>query len=306
MVLEREENDASMNVDGTIISDDNPAGRHRWIPTVVMVAIGWSLCSMAWGVDAPAPRNFAPYQVILDRMPFGRAPAVSEVAIPGVPVPVADPAQSFARALRLVALTETDTGLRVGLVDIEKKPPKSYFLYIGQAEDGIEIVDAEYEGERAKLRKGSEELWISMGSGATVAGGGPTTLTSLPGPGPGLPLPGSRGGFRPATPSTGPAAAVSGLPTRPTERVSGRRASYAERLKHRREQQEAERKRLSEEATLTGEALETHLNKLQMDLIRKGEPPLPIPLTPEMDDQLVAEGVLPAVEEGTGSGEDVK
>ena len=30
-----------------------------------------------------------------------------------------------------------------------------------------------------------------------------------------------------------------------------------------------------------------------MEVIRKGMPPLPIPLTKEMDDQLVAEGILP-------------
>lgn len=31
-----------------------------------------------------------------------------------------------------------------------------------------------------------------------------------------------------------------------------------------------------------------------MDAIRTGKPPLPIPLTRQMDDQLVKEGVLPA------------
>jgi hypothetical protein len=48
--------------------------------------------------------------------------------------------------------------------------------------------------------------------------------------------------------------------------------------------------------TLTGEALQNHLEQYQMDLIRAGGekgPPLPMELTPEMDDQLVKEGVLP-------------
>ena len=44
---------------------------------------------------------------------------------------------------------------------------------------------------------------------------------------------------------------------------------------------------------LTGEALRKHLEGVQMDAIRNGLPPLPIPLTPEMDAQLVNEGVLP-------------
>ena len=40
------------------------------------------------------------------------------------------------------------------------------------------------------------------------------------------------------------------------------------------------------------EEIEKKLQQYQMDLIRKGAKPLPIPLTQEMDDQLVKEGVL--------------
>jgi hypothetical protein len=44
---------------------------------------------------------------------------------------------------------------------------------------------------------------------------------------------------------------------------------------------------------MSGEALRLHLENVQMDAIRNGLPPLPLPLTPEMDAQLVREGVLP-------------
>lgn len=44
---------------------------------------------------------------------------------------------------------------------------------------------------------------------------------------------------------------------------------------------------------LTGEELRKHLEEAQMDAIRTGKPPLPLPLTPEMDAQLVEEGILP-------------
>ena len=57
-----------------------------------------------------------------------------------------------------------------------------------------------------------------------------------------------------------------------------------------------ERRREAEpppEPRLTGEALKFHLEQVQMDAIRQGLPPLPLPLTPEMDAQLVSEGVLP-------------
>ena len=39
--------------------------------------------------------------------------------------------------------------------------------------------------------------------------------------------------------------------------------------------------------------IQESLRRYQMDVIRAGLPALPVPLTKEMDDQLVAEGVLP-------------
>ena len=47
-----------------------------------------------------------------------------------------------------------------------------------------------------------------------------------------------------------------------------------------------------EQPQLTGAALREHLENVQMNIIRNGQPPLPMPLTPEMDAQLVSEGVL--------------
>jgi hypothetical protein len=47
------------------------------------------------------------------------------------------------------------------------------------------------------------------------------------------------------------------------------------------------------EVKITPEELEKNLRELQMKVLREGLPPLPIPLTKEMDDQLVQEGVLP-------------
>lgn len=76
---------------------------------------------------------------------------------------------------------------------------------------------------------------------------------------------------------------------------SSRKSSYAER-------RQALLKKVEEkpppaepppEPTLTGDALQKHLENVQMDAIRNGLPPLPLPLTPAMDAQLVKEGVLP-------------
>jgi hypothetical protein len=78
---------------------------------------------------------------------------------------------------------------------------------------------------------------------------------------------------------------------------SSQQNSYAERrrallrkIEERRKQQAEEK---PPEPKLTGDALKKHLEDVQMDAIRSGRPPLPMPLTPEMDAQLVSEGVLP-------------
>ena len=70
------------------------------------------------------------------------------------------------------------------------------------------------------------------------------------------------------------------------------RMSYAER-RATRMQQRQEPPPPPLQPKYTGEALEKHLKEYQMQVIREGLPPLPIPLTPEMDNQLVSEGVLP-------------
>lgn len=75
---------------------------------------------------------------------------------------------------------------------------------------------------------------------------------------------------------------------------NSRQSSYAERRKDLLKKIEDRRK--TEEPkppALTGAALRQHLEQVQMNAIREGLPPLPLPLTPEMDAQLVSEGVLP-------------
>lgn len=77
---------------------------------------------------------------------------------------------------------------------------------------------------------------------------------------------------------------------------SSRQSSYAERrraLLQKIETRRQEQPPPPPEPKLSGETLKKHLENVQMDAIRNGLPPLPLPLTPEMDAQLVKEGVLP-------------
>jgi len=170
--------------------------------------------------------------------------------------------QSFIRDLKMVAITECENGdLKVGFVDV-KAGNKSYYLSVGeQSDDGIEVVDADYGSESALLKKGSDSQWLNMNSDQT--NGQQQSLVS---------------------PSV---KAVD----------SGRHAAFANRIKSRRDSVSI---RELQPPTMTGEELEKHLKNYQMDLIRArgaNGPPLPLELTPEMDSQLVSEGVLPPIDQ---------
>lgn len=231
--------------------------------SIILSAVGLSMAGAAFAVNVPFDR----YEIILQRKPFGAVPVSPVSKGPQAPdVPETDPENpprgAFVETLRMCALTETAFGLRVGIVDIKSKPQVSYFLYEGETENGVELVEADYVGERALLKKDGEEYYLSMNSGAP--------------------------------PSAAPTASKAG--TIVTQKSSVKRMSYAERLRRRREAEAARLAKLQEKPKISGEDLEQHLRQIQMDAIRQGIPALPIPLTKEMDDQLVAEGVLQPME----------
>lgn len=74
---------------------------------------------------------------------------------------------------------------------------------------------------------------------------------------------------------------------------AARKSSYEDRRRGRNETSQPEQPKEPLQTILSGDALRLHLENVQMDAIRNGLPPLPLPLTPEMDAQLVREGVLP-------------
>lgn len=200
----------------------------------------------------PAPVSFDHYAIILTRMPFGDEQAAAAAAAAAV-VAAQPQAESFTKNLKMSAITRNrfNGRVQIGLANTVTK--KSYFLYEGDSEDGIELVKADYENEKALLKKGEEEVWMDMNAATVVVAGTTKPATA--------PIPGRRGAVVPrgSTPPAEP----------------------------------------PKSAFKTPEALEKHLKEYQMDLIRAGGnkgPPLPMALTPEMDAQLVAEGVLPPAE----------
>ncbi len=216
--------------------------------------------------------DFSHYRIILDRRPFGEPPVQPMAPAPSPrPQPVVPP---FTKNFRLCALTEKYGDVRVGFIDISAKPPKTFFLWLGESEDGIRVVDVDFDRSAALLEKDGEQLWLDMGG-----------------------VPGK---------SREPTPRAAGGPDVADETRAAAYLSYSDRLKRRREAVKRRQdimKQRSEafsalDRDLSPQERVEKLRQYQMDLIRaKGDlgPVLPIPLTPEMDDQLVAEGVLPPI-----------
>lgn len=215
--------------------------------------------------DTEAKDSFARYQIILDRMPFGAEPPPPPP--PSQPAaPPAPPPESVFKNIKMCAITRNDiTGkVQVGLTDSAAK--KNYFLTVGDTEDGIALLAADYEAEKAKLSKDGAELWIAMSDAATATAAVPSAATVQP-----------------------PARIVPS-PKNPVDRVvtMASRGNAPDPNLRRRD--------TAARTNLTSEVVAQKLQEYQMELIRSGGqkgPPLPMQLTPEMDAQLVKEGVLP-------------
>ena len=213
------------------------------------------------------------YQPIVDRKPFG-------ALLPPGPPPGQDPNQagqpSFAESLRLsMIVEEEDTGFqRIGFVD--KRTNRGYTLGVGEAEDGYEVVSADFEKEEAVLRQGGETAMIKLSSGeVTKLGPDGKPVAGAPAAAPAMtpPMP---GGQQPAQPAGN--------------------MSYAERRRMRQLQMQQQMQQAQQQPKYTGEELAKHLSEYKLEVIRQGLPALPIPLTADEDNQLVKEGVLPPVQ----------
>lgn len=186
-----------------------------------------------------------------------RKPFGSPPPPPAVVRPPAPQADSFAKSLRLSMIVETDDGdVRIGFVD--NRNGRSYSLIPGEAQDGIELISASFDDEEAIIKSGEEMALLKIASGT----------------------------FQEIAPAD--------QQTRIDQ--ARNRPSYAERRRQRMEQQAQQAQQPPIEPKYTGEDLTKHLHDYQMEVIRQGLPPLPIPLTAEQDAQLVAEGYLPPID----------
>lgn len=219
----------------------------------VVILIGISLVPV--GADA---NSLGKYQLILDKQLLG-----SVKVAPAPPVTRREPEvtpPSWAQEYRMTMMTLDEDRVRVGLQHIQNN---SAFLLIEGEESHSEftLVSADFDRGSALVRHRGVEHRFELQTGPVVAarvqrGNAQTSNITVHGR--------TRPGIRPPGP-------------RP---LQGRPENT--------EPEEAPVRRFE-----TREELEAHLKEQQMDAIRTGKPPLPIPLTEEMDDQLVREGVLP-------------
>lgn len=231
----------------------------RW----TLILAGWLTATFA----SDGTPDFSRYAFIIERAPFGTpAPAVTTTA---------PPAESPLATFRLSALVLDSLGRpQVGLVD--ERNGRSYFLRVGQSEDGIEVLAVRMEEESATVRVQGQEGTLRLAGAASppsvapgrgrapAAAGAPAAMGLMRGEGR-PPMVRGRASMMAIRPPSAPAAESS--PTA-TEAAPNPRPP-------------------------TPEEIEKRLQEFQMEALRRGLPPLPIPLTPEMDEQLVREGVLP-------------
>ena len=112
--------------------------------------------------------DFGRYSVILARKPFGDEAAAAAAVAAAAAAVALPPAESFTKGLKMCAITRNQFNGRVqiGIMNVTTK--KNYFLYEGDSEDGMELVKADFENEKALLRKGVEEAWMDMNAATVV------------------------------------------------------------------------------------------------------------------------------------------
>jgi hypothetical protein len=165
-------------------------------------------------------------------------------------------------------MVEGADGVRVGLIDLQGNG--SLFLKVGESENGIQLVSVDLQTEEAVVRRGGESIVLRLESGVSRS-------------------PEAAFIARPVQ------AVTQKMPADPGAQLKLRREVAMARIQARRDAAVAAQGAPSSNLIqkVAGPELERKLQEYQMEVIRRGDPPLPIPLTKEMDDQLVSEGVLP-------------
>ena len=198
------------------------------------------------------------YQIIIDRQPFGRELISPEPSVSAIKSEVESIAAAKAaeKELRLCFIFETTKGLiRAGFQNkiVKAGEPKSIMLGVGDTFKGMKLVDVNIQESTATLDRNGVMIMFSLNKSAKNTLGNSKTTSTRK----------FNSGFR-------------------SSNTNDKEIKKEVNVKLTVQQQEQRKQEIQES-----------LRQYQMDVIRAGLPPLPVPLTKQMDDQLVAEGVLP-------------
>ena len=268
------------------------------------------------GAPPSSLQSFDRYGVILERKPFGAESVPSPVELPKI-----SPEQSFTAKYKMVAVTRNDSGIiQVGLVDLKTK--QSVMLGIGDSVEGVEVVEADYVKEKARLKRDPEDYWVSMSGGSNsfevVSKAQPPQIQQA------ISKPSTSAVVAPrsTTARSSYAARREARLRKELQQIQAMEALHAKESKTTdatsvasvragRQKTDASGKAVpisdtaqallrllnsSDNAELSPAEVNSLLQQYQKELIRSGQTPLPIPLTPETDQELVNEGILPAME----------
>jgi len=198
------------------------------------------------------------YQIIIDRQPFGKElispePSVSSIKDGATALAAAKAAE---KELRLCFIFETTQGMiRAGFQNkiVKKGEPKSIMLGVGDSFKGMKLVDVNIQESTATLDRNGVMIMFSLNKPAENSLVNLKTSSTRK----------FNSGFR-------------------EPNINTKVITKEKEVKLTAQQQEQRKQEIQES-----------LRQYQMDVIRAGLPPLPVPLTKQMDDQLVSEGVLP-------------
>ena len=279
----------------------------------------WAFITMACMAARGELPPFSHYSVILDRKPFG------EILQPAGPVAEqpdqaaieqAKEEQALARQIDMVAVNRTPRGkVAVGFIDKNAKPPRNYYLNVGESGGGFTVVEADFAEETATIEKDGVSIALKLGKGmvpkkdATGEGPAPsaTPAATSAAPQTTAPQPPVRPPVRPGIiRRTAPPAEAGADSTAVAPAPS--RGSYLETLRRRQANRAAQASQSAEElaklraeiakaAQTSKEEAAKRERAINLELISRGQEPLsPIELTPEEDAELVRKGALAAPE----------
>ena len=206
-----------------------------------------------------AAASFERYKVIVERHPFAAAVESESETMQDVVTVTKPPA--FVQDLRLCAITAGPGGTKVGFVNTRsKKPLAGYYLFVGEtSEDGIELVQADYDKGAALLRKGGEQYWLYMNAGNSASSSGENSS--------------------------------SGAAT-----IADRKSSALSYAARRRARIEESRRKADEERRRADEEVARKLLEYQRERMRRGLTPLPVDLSQDAAVQIETDELPPLPE----------